>query len=448
MSDDNHESIRIESVIIEVREDRPVAEIANGISDIDIFEHLDKPYLTAMLAYTDRDSIIADMDISGGEKVHITLKSNRTQDTVSVSKTFFIDKIVISDKSTEITELYVFHLIEDIGYVSNLHNVNTSYSGKPSDIISKISNQYFPDKSINQVSQDFQSMKVIVPNLTPIDAMCWIKNRASTKDGYPFYLYSTLVGSDLQLRDLNSLMTASSLNAERTFTFSESALSKSENPPTTTERIIVRYQSKGTENLFKLIQEGLVGSEYRYVDVTKNKRVEFSFNIDEEVIKSFRSHNIIDKGTPLFDNGRYKEITGDIKSRRISQIGSSSAYQNHKSNSESEEVPQTIKSYSESEEVAQYKLNIINRAMSHMLTKSKIDIVLEGVQFLDGEENMTVGRKISLRFLRNRMNENDAEIFDTKKSGDFLIFACKHSISRDSYYVTMSGVKLSNGEVQ
>jgi len=431
--DNTADSITIESVIIEVSESTKDAQIANGVSDIDIFEHLDKPYLTAILGYTDRDSVVANMDISGGEKMHITLKSNRA-DTLSVSKTFFIDKVILSDKSTDISELYVFHLIEDIGYISNLHNVNRSYSGKPSKIISNISEEFLK-KKINQVSSDFQSMKVIVPNLTPIDAMCWIKNRASTADGYPFYLYSTLIDKDLQMKDLKSLMTSTIMNKGQPFTFSEGEFSESVNPPEKKERVIIRYQSKGTENLFKLIQDGLIGSDYRYINVTKNKVDRFTFNVDEEVIKPLKKDKIIDKGTPLFDNGRYKEITADIKSRRISQIGGSSAHPNNKS-------------YSESEEVAQYRLNIINRAMTHMLTKSKIDFVLEGVEFLDGDENSTLGRKISLTFLRNRMDESDSNVYDPKKSGDFLIFACKHSISRSSYYVTMSGLKLSNGEVQ
>lgn len=433
MSDNTADSINIESVIIEVNESKKVAQIANGVSDIDIFEHLDKPYLTAILGYTDRDSVVSSMDISGGERVHIQLRSNRG-DTVNVSKTFFIDKVILSDKSTDISELYVFHLIEDIGYISSLHNVNRSYSGKPSQIISKISNNFL-SKKIEQTPNDFQSMKVIVPNLTPIDAMCWIKNRASTADGYPYYLYSTLVDDDLQMKDLKSLMTSTSMNSDRPFTFSESEFSETENPPPKKERVIIRYQSKDTENLFKLIKDGLIGSDYRYIDVTKNKVEQFSFNVNEEVIKPLKKDRIVDKGTPLFDDGRYKEITADIKSRRISQIGGSSAHPSDKS-------------YSESEEVAQYRLNIINRAMGHMLTKSKIDFVIEGIEFLDGKENKTLGKKLSLRFLRNRMDESDSNVYDPKKSGDFLIFACKHSISRSSYFVTMSGLKLSNGEVQ
>ena len=435
MSDNTADSINIESVIIEVKDSKQSAQITNGVSDIDIFEHLDKPYLTAILGYTDRDSVVSNMDIAGGEKIHIRLQSNRAG-TVPVSKTFFIDKIVLSDKSTDISEFYVFHLIEDIGYISNLHNVNSSYSGRPSQIIRKISTNLLA-KKVDISSEDFQQMKVIVPNLTPIDAMCWVKNRASTSDGYPFYLYSTLVDSDLQMKDLKSLMKSKTKNSERPYTFSESQISESENPPAKSERIIVRFQSKGTENLFKLIQDGLIGSDYRYINVTKNKVDRFTFNVDEEVIKPLKKANIIDKGTPLFDNGRYEDTTADIKSRRISQIGGTSAHHNP-----------LHKSYSESEGVAQYRLNIINRAMTHMLTKSKIDFVVEGIDFLDGNQNDTLGKKISLRFLRNRMDESDTDVYDKKKSGDFLIFACKHSISRNSYYVTMSGLKLSNGEVR
>ena len=49
-------------------------------------------------------------------------------------------------------------------------------------------------------------MKLIVPNMTPLDAMSWIKNRVTTKDGYPFYLYSSIVKDELQFNDLKTMM--------------------------------------------------------------------------------------------------------------------------------------------------------------------------------------------------------------------------------------------------
>ena len=101
----------------------------------------------------------------------------------------------------------------------------------------------------------------------------------------------------------------------------------------------------------------------------------------------------------------------------------------------------------ESEEIAQYKLDIINRAMVNMLLKNKLDVIIDGIEFLDGKSNTSIGNTVSIQFLRNTRTDDKKTKFDRKKSGDFLIVACKHSFTPRSYYLTLSGVKLSNGEV-
>jgi len=50
-------------------------------------------------------------------------------------------------------------------------------------------------------------------------------------------------------------------------------------------------------------------------------------------------------------------------------------------------------------------------------------------------------------FIKNKKQEKGEEtdtdtVFDTKKSGDFLIYACKHSIRQENYTVSMSLVKV------
>jgi hypothetical protein len=218
------------------------------------------------------------------------------------------------------------------------------------------------------------------------------------------------------------------------FTFSESASGNDEQPTVARNRTIMRHQSKNTNNIFGLIREGMVGSKYSYVDVTKNKVVDFDFNIDNEVVKLLRQDKIVDKGTPIFDSSRLDDTKGDITSRKITQIGGTNAYD-------------TQKSYMESETSGQYKLNIVNRSMAYMLTNNKIDIIVDGVEFLDGNANKTIGNKIDIRFLRNTNTEQKDRIYDRKKSGDFLIFACKHTISPRTYTLTLSAMKLSNGEL-
>lgn len=428
------DSLSIQSVFLEISSGEPFVELSMMVTDIDIFEHIDKPYLTAVLGLADIADIVSSSDISGGEKLHIRLKSLRKSNTVIVSKTFFIDKVITADKGSESSEFFVFHLIEDLGYISNLQNVNRPYSGKPSDIITTIANDFL-SKELNKTNTDFQSMKLIVPNLTPIEAMCWVKNRATTEDGYPFFLYSTLVDKKLQFSDLQTMMIAPPLNGELPYTFSESSIGNSDQPDLSRKRIINKHQTKNTDNLFQLIQSGLVGADYNYLDVTKNTSHSFSFDLDSEVISILRRDKIVNRGTPLFDNNRSDDTTGDITSKNITQIGSSSAYENSQ------------KSYLQSEASAQYKYNIISRAMSYMLMKNKIDIVVDGIEFLDGDANCTIGRKLSIHFLRNVNVENLDKKYDRKKSGDFLIFACKHSITPRSYNLTLSATKLSNGEV-
>ena len=70
-----------------------------------------------------------------------------------------------------------------------------------------------------------------------------------------------------------------------------------------------------------------------------------------------------------------------------------------------------------------------------------------GQDFFNGEDNTSIGRKIRVLFIKNAKIEKGEEtdtdiVFDKKKSGDFLIFACKHSIRQESYTVSMSLVKV------
>ena len=50
-------------------------EVAPAIVDLDVFEHIDKPYLTAAAGFLDFDNVFEIMKISGGEKVSIKVKS-------------------------------------------------------------------------------------------------------------------------------------------------------------------------------------------------------------------------------------------------------------------------------------------------------------------------------------------------------------------------------------
>jgi hypothetical protein len=433
------DAVSIQSVKIHAEFLKDPLDISTLVSDLDVFEHLDKPYITAILGFVDIEDVVGVLNISGGERVSITLKSN-LEESVPVHKHFFIDKILSSNKVSDNEEFFAMHLIEDIAFLSNLININQSYTGSSSDIIKKIAKVLGRGVNLGLDEADNQEIKVIVPNLTPIDAMCWIKNRITTVDGYPYYLYSTLVGENLNLYDMAKMLKDDAMNIlpGEEYTHYESQMSMPADK--SKRRVIMAYQAKETYDVYKLIDRGLIGSDYTYLNLTKKEKQKdntFRFDINKEALDKLASFKQLWQTThrPLYDKTRYEWSTRvEISSRKITRIGSAQAFDGKKS-------------LSERDEVAQYRLNEVNRSLSQLLVSDPMSFIVNGLDFFNGEENTTVGNKLRVRFLRNTKVGDPTDLFDKKKSGDYLIFACKHSFTPREYTLTFSGVKLSNGDI-
>ena len=73
-----------------------------------------------------------------------------------------------------------------------------------------------------------------------------------------------------------------------------------------------------------------------------------------------------------------------------------------------------------------------------------LDIRVPGSGYLHNGVNMTVGNKIRVLFLGNTEVTNNFTPLDLKKSGDYIIYAAKHTMSTTRYDMTLSCVKLNN----
>ena len=429
-----HETpISIESVLFEVQDGIPV-EIAPSVLDIDIFEHIDKPYLTAVLSFVNFDASIDFLSIEGGERITISLSIvDEYSCRMPSENIFYIDKIIKSEKIKDDQEQYILHLIEDIAFLSKTKNINQCYSGNGSDIIKKISKDHLGRDVIGIGNLEQEFMKLIVPNMNPIESMHWVKNRLSTKEGFPLYLFSSLLENDLELVDLGHLLTQPIINWDIPYMFSESNISRQDPMGKVQRRTILSYESRNTSNMFSLLDKGMIGADYTYIDVTKNKRNRFIFDVESDVNDKFRSTKISKEVN--VDPLQYEWMSTETpRTKNITEIGGTSSYRNWDS-------------LSERKDVAAYKSKITSRSMANILTKDPILISVNGQDFFNGEDNTSIGRKIRVLFIKNAKIEKGEEtdtdiVFDKKKSGDFLIFACKHSIRQESYTVSMSLVKV------
>ncbi len=441
---------KIDSVLFSSPRIREPIELRLNVTDIDIYESLDKPYLTGEIVFVDSNNFIENADILGAETITIAISSNRNR-TATIVKNFFISKITHQQRVNDNTQVVLIHIIEDILHISNLINVNRFYEGTGTEILEKVCGEFL-GKELTSFRTDLQKYKLIVPNLDPLQTCKWITNHLTTVDGFPFYLYSTFVGNKVVLRDLVSLITSAPLNLDQPYQWSQSAVQSHEEG--VQRRTIHAFKiGKNSEDLFSIIQKGLIGGKYSYLDIAAdNEEVEtqFLFDIVEDVLKPALGNQAIPASqanvgyTPKFQLG--STPYNQIPSRHISQIGGSNPFRITKLPDDPEELPQFPLALGEAYDEAFYKLFVIRRAMDNLLKKSAITINVNGIDFIDGDKHSTIGNQLRCRFQHSNpeIPFSSRNEWDTKLSGDYLIYRTRHVIKKERYDMAHTMVKIGS----
>ena len=396
-----------------------LVDIRGVIVQFEIYEHINKPYITAKFFLVDHNDVFEGIDFLGGEKLEVSIQHSEDQSTAEeIKKDFLIDKIDFISKTDERTESVVIHCTEFHVYASSLQNVSRCYKGSPSSMIQKILDEYL-DKSLAIVGDDdLNNLKVIVPNMHPLEACMWIKNRVTTRDGLPFYFFSALGLDNLVLKDLQTMLTQVPINIDSPFIYAPSInATQSEFPKFYT---IEEFTIASTDDLLSLIRSGVVGASYEFYNTSTGLPTPVKFNVDD-VFKNLSQQQALGGNNSRYVFGpEYKLNDKQIstyESKLITQISSIGAYSSRTS----------FRSYNEELTEGGHRKKINAAALTQFLAKSPIEITVRAREFITGDRNYTIGKTIRVVFLDNSEGDQTAVTFDTKKSADYIICAAKHS---------------------
>jgi len=433
---ESRSSYKYESILLNSERIELPIEIMANVSDLDIFENLNKPYLTAEMVFLDNSAVLEGVDILGGETVTIRIKSLKNDDTNIISKVFYITKIVKTIREGNNTDINIIHLTEDVAYISSLYNLNKVYTGKRYQIIQKIIKEYFPEKNFSVLNEDFNSTKVIIPNLHPIESILWLNQTSTTIEGYPFYIYRNLVEDEFIFNDLGNMLSQTSINEKAPYIHSTSAVNGIVDKSKT--KIIRRFQFGITENLLEIIRKGLVGSEYQFIDTNKNLNNKFNFDVVSDLFNKLERTEVVNRKQKSFlfsEDYKINETSfNKLKNRKIIQIGGSGAFNGNNA-------------YSEYKNAAEYKTKIIKDAMNSFVKKNPLQVIVDGEDFIDGDQSYSIGNNIDLLFQKADPDKSSTDDFiDNKRSGKYLIFACRHMFKKEKYDISLSCVKLANND--
>lgn len=432
MTVDTNRDFKILKALLSTDRNGASLDISQVITDIDIYEELDKPYLTADITFLDTESVVQNLDIQGVEKLELSIQSPHTKNIIN--KTFRITKISQAIRSGDRGEAVILAAVEEHAYISNALNVNKCYTGSPGSIIQSIADDYL-DKTIVGDGDQFQEMKVIVPNLNPVEAMNWIRTRATNSDGMPYYLYSVLGDNNLRFKHLGSLLKSNPINQKNPYTYSAAPLQRE----TDLQYFAIQsYQYEDAENTSKLVSLGSVGGQHNFYDIANGYEYKVNFDVDKDVFQMINDRDYLNQNQTRY-NFAPASMVKDLPlsqnmSRVVSTIASTGSYIGAGG----------FKSYEEEIDAGGHTKRVIGSALKKYIDKSPLTISVDGRPFIMGGHT-TIGNTIKIRFNDSSVNSASNKIvMDRKKSGDYIIMAVRHTFKFERYDVTMKCSKIAS----
>ena len=414
-------------------------DIKRLISSFQIFEHIEKSYLTAEVVFADTANLLQDMDFQGGEKLTLEIShSEERNEGFSIKKEFLINRIENITRADEATDAVMLHCIEYHVFKSSLQNISRSYKGSASKIISKILSEYVERDLLALGAESVNDLKVIIPNLNPLEACDWLKKRAVSETGMPYYLYSVLGVENLIMRDLGTILQDPVINKSVPFIYAPSLNSAQLGPRKYYN--IMDFKISDNEDLHSIISEGLVGGEYYFYDTMTAVPYRVKFDV-EEIFQDLARNNLLGGENERFvyapDYKLKNQKISKYNSRSVTQISQSGSYRNGLKN---------FRSYQDDNSASNHKRKIIASSLKSFLSKAPIQITVKGREFLTADQNYTIGKVIRILFIDNTSTStNQAKLsFDSKKSGDYVICAARHVFDDENYSTTLLCGKLGS----
>lgn len=440
--------LQADVILSSVTEDKKTIDISNNIIELTFYENLFKPYVDCRMVMIDDFGFRNSLSVQGTERIRLVVGTGKEPEKPCFVKYFFVSRIVDTRKQNEKSELLSIELVEEHVYINAIKQVNRSFESTIEDMITNI---FDKDLGVSVIKSFFKNTaqgirKVIVPYLSPLEAVNWLKDRATTQTGSPIFVYGDLYSDQVYISDLDNLLKEDIINEDAPFRYSESMAAID----ATDEHLrpyfeITNFKELEAENALALYEEGAIGSYYATVDASTGL-VRGAHVSVRNILTEMYVNGLIDNSSEqsVFDPSL--EIDGKLSdeynSLYIHQVTSSNTYNQFKSYHDETVVYDdegTLLDLSES------KLKVKNKIIRQILKKNQIDITMSGIGFFEGRTS--VGRRLRLIFLNpdtSSQKKDTKSLIDKKKSGDYLLLAIRHNLANQKHYATLRLTKLSD----
>lgn len=418
-------------------------EVTAQIGELNIFEHLEKPYLTGQLLLLDDNGIFSSIKFKGTERFSFKVSSVEDGVNISFEHTFLMKGIEKIERTSDKAEVYLISLIDEHALIDAANRFSKSYTGKLESIATGILVSEL-DKDVDvsyakEVSTQ-PPMRIIIPYLTPLTASKWLLDRASTINGAPYYIYASMYSDNIRIGDLETMLSQTPFNSRLPYVYSAASTNSSVDLTEDKKAFVIQgLRKEFLEETMKMLLDGAIGSELKTQDISRTGLLPVHHSIRETieqlkiggVIPENSEQQVFDPDYLVDDDANNPVYLDDLNGRNFHAITSYGTYNNKRS-------------YHDTFSPAEGLQRLRSISMRSMLERNKIEINVPGTGlFL---RQVTVGDTVAVNFLNSDVTvdqNNEEEKYDKAKSGNYLIYAVRHTFKERLHNATISITKIN-----
>ena len=273
--------------------DNKFFDVKNQVAEINIYESIEEPSLTGTIAIVDDKSLYELINFNGTERIKLEMAGLGKDTDPVFEKTFIMTNIVRQLKGNDKSSIYVFDIIDEHEFISEAERLRGSYRGRIDDIVKRIcltqlnksvdiSYQFLSKKDRVDAIQD--DIRVIIPNLSPINAIKWLLSRATTQTGSPFFLWASIHDENLRLGNLDVMYRQTPSNDKLPYTFNPSNVNVAEDKTEFEQGFTIKALGLGEMgDTLHLVANGSVGASQSITNLNTGQIMQQHYDVQRTI---------------------------------------------------------------------------------------------------------------------------------------------------------------------
>ena len=418
-------------------------DVKNQVAEINIYESIEEPSLSGTIAILDDKSLYELINFNGTERIRLEMAGLGKETDPVFEKTFIMTNIIRQIKGNDKSSMYVFDLIDEHGFISQAERLRGSYRGRIDDIVKgicltqlkksvDISYQFLSRRDRVDAIQD--DIRVIIPNLSPINAIKWLLSRATTQTGSPFFLWASIHDENLRMGNLDVMYRQTPFNDKLPYTYNPSNVNVAEDKSEFEQGFTVKSLGLGEMgDTLHMVANGTIGSSQSITNLNTGQIMRQHYNVQQTINNLAFQNTIALKRQNVFDN-KFKlknKFINEYEGQNIHQVVSTGTYGK-------------FKSYHDEFEEGRHLKKLESASIKDLLVKNMMSITVPGTAFFLGKA--AVGDTVNLSIVNDSLEvgkqSNADDMLDKNKSGKHLIYDLRHTFRGTEHEVTMNVCKL------